>query len=111
MPLLNFEAASPVRVQIKTGPAGLAGVLIQQDPSDPKRLLPIASYSHTLEANEKPMSLLELELRALHETLSKLRVFCAYCRKLVIEASPELRHLIRLAPKLHPRLWALIIDI
>lgn len=57
------------------------------------------------------LSRLELEIRALQETLSKLRHITAYTATLEVQASEEARHLISLAPRLHPDLWARIIDI
>jgi hypothetical protein len=57
------------------------------------------------------MSRLELEVRAIQDVLAKLRNFTAYCKTLEIEATTEVRHLVRVAPRLHPQLWALVIDI
>ena len=91
LPVINFNPASPTRLQYRVGPAGLAGVLLQQDPSRPNRWLPIASHSRTLEASELLLSRLELEVRTIWEVLSKLRNMAAYCRHLEIESSPEVR--------------------
>ena len=50
-------------------------------------------------------------MRALQETLSKLRNIAVYASKLEVQASEELKYLVRMAPKLHPQLWAKIVDI
>ena len=66
-----------------TGPAGFAGVALQQDPQAP-RWLPVGSFSRTWDAEELLKSRLELEIRALQETLSKLRHLTAYCATLEV---------------------------
>ena len=81
LPVLNFEPTAPVRLQYRVGPAGMAGVLLQEDPKEP-RWLPIASHSRTLTAGEMLLSRLELELRCVQEVLSKLRPITAFCQHL-----------------------------
>ena len=56
-------------------------------------------------------SRLELELCCVQEVLSKLRPITAYCKSLEVEATEQLCHLLRMEAKLHPRLWARIVDI
>ena len=73
--------------------------------------MPVGSHSRTWEAGELLLSRLELEVRAIQETLSKLRHITAYSANLEVQVSEEARHLISLAPRLHPDLWARIIDI
>ena len=110
LPVLNFEPSSTVKLHYRVGPAGMAGVLLQQDPREP-RWLPIASHSRTFTAGELLLSRLELELRCVQEVLSKLRPITAFCSDLQVEATEELRHLLRLQSRLHPRLLARIIDV
>ena len=71
----------------------------------------MASHSRTLEPGELLLSHLELQVRALQEVLSKLRHITAYCAQLEVQASRELRHLVMMAPRLHPELWVRVIDI
>ena len=44
LPVINFDPASPVRVQLALGPAGFAGILLQKDPAG-SRWLHIAAHS------------------------------------------------------------------
>lgn len=57
--------------------------------------LPVASHSRTWEPSELwEVSIPELEVRAIHETLSKLRHIAAYCESLEVFASDTARMLI-----------------
>ena len=62
----------------------------------------MATHSRTWDSGELLISRLELEVRALQETLSKLRHITVYASKLEVQATEELRYLVRMAPKLHP---------
>jgi hypothetical protein len=52
-----------------------------------------------------------LELKALREGCWKLSEFTAYASNLSIKISPELKALLKIAPKAHPELHALLIDL
>ena len=99
--MLNFNLKEVSRVQYKVGPAGFAGILLQKDPATTK-WLPVATHSRTWDSGELLISRLELEVRALQDTLSKLRHIAVYASKLEVQASEELKYLVRMAPKLHP---------
>ena len=62
--MLNYEPGWPTRLKTHTGPLGLAAVLLQEDPKQKKRWLPVATYSRVLTASEESVSILELELIA-----------------------------------------------
>ena len=55
--------------------------------------------------------MLELEIRAIEETLSKHKHLAAFSAHLELACSEGARQLIRMAPRLHPDLWVRIIDI
>jgi hypothetical protein len=90
-------------VQYKVGPAAFAGILLKKDPATTK-WIPVATYSRTWDSGKLLISKFELEMRALQETLSKLRHITDYASKLEVQASEELQYLARMAPKLHPQL-------
>ena len=52
-----------------------------------------------------------LELKALHESTWKMGKFMAFSQKLVMQVTPELRTLLKVAPKAHPELQVMLIDV
>jgi hypothetical protein len=52
-----------------------------------------------------------LELKALREGCWKLSEFTAYASNLSMKITPELKALLKIAPKAHPELHALLIDL
>ena len=73
--------------------------------------MPVASWGHCLEPLEKMESRVLLELKALHEGTWKMVEFTAFSQKLIMQVTPELRALLKVAPKAHPELQAMLIDI
>ena len=52
-----------------------------------------------------------LELKALREGAWKMGEFMAFSQKLTMQVTPELQALLKVAPKAHPELQAMLIDI
>ncbi len=52
-----------------------------------------------------------LELKAVREGCWKLSEFTSYAKKFSLKVSPELKALLKVAPKAHPELQAMLIDL
>jgi hypothetical protein len=52
-----------------------------------------------------------LELKALREGCWKLSEFTAFASTLTMKVSPQLKALLKIAPKAHPELHAMLIDL
>ena len=52
-----------------------------------------------------------LELKALHEGAWKMGKFMVFSQNLIMQVTPELRALLKVAPKAHPELQAMLIDV
>ena len=110
IPHLNFDPDAPLRLEVHTGPAGLAGVLLQKDPAASCHL-PIASYSRTWGNKEFLASPLALEVVAIQETLSRLSHYTAFSQHIQLPCSAAFRALMQSNPHLHPKLQAQLLDI
>ena len=73
--------------------------------------MPVASWGHCLKPLEKMESRVLLELKALREGAWKMGEFMAFSQKLIMQVTPELRALLKVAPKAHPELQAMLIDV
>ena len=73
--------------------------------------MPVASWGRCLEPLEKMESRALLELKALHEGAWKMGEFTAFSQKLVMQVTPEFRALLKVMPKAHPELQAMLIDV
>ena len=73
--------------------------------------MPIASWGHWLEPLEKMESRILLKLKALHKGARKMGEFMAFSQNLIMQVTPELRALLKVAPKAHPELQAMLIDV
>ena len=74
--------------------------------------MPVASWGRCLEPLEKMESCVLLELKALREGTWKMGKFTAFSQKLIMQVTPELWVLLKVALKAHLELQAmLIIDI
>ena len=51
-----------------------------------------------------------LELKALHEGTWKMGEFTVFSQKLIMQVTPELRALLKVVPKAHPELQAMLIN-
>lgn len=109
VPLVNFDPASPLRVETYYGPNGLIGTLLQDDPNG-STYLPIASHARLWTDAETLLSPLALETKAIQETLSKLSYITAYAR-IQLPCSPAFKALMLAFPRLHPKLCAQLVDI
>ena len=52
-----------------------------------------------------------LELKALHEGAWKMGKFMVFSQNLIMQVTPELRALLKVALKAHPELQAMLIDV
>ncbi len=64
-----------------------------------------------METMEFEQSRLLLELKAAREGCWKLADFTAYAKRFTIKISPELKALLKIAPKAHPELQAMLVDL
>ena len=79
--------------------------------SKPRTWTPIASWGRCIEPLEKMESRVLLELKALHEGAWKMGKFMTFSQKLTMQVTPELRALLKVVPKAHPELQAMLIDV
>ena len=68
-------------------------------------------FGHCLELLEKIESCILLELKALQEGAWKMGKFTAFSQQLVMQVTLELHALLKVVPKAHPELQAMLIDI
>ena len=73
--------------------------------------MPVASWGRCLEPLEKMESRVLLELKALHEGAWKMGKFMAFSQQLTMQVTPELQALLKVAPKAHPELQAMLINV
>ena len=73
--------------------------------------MPIASWGHCLELLEKMESRVLLELKALLEGAWKMGEFTAFSQQLTMQVTPEMRALLKVMPKAHLELQAILINI
>ena len=73
--------------------------------------MPVASWGHCLKPLEKIESCILLELKALREGTWKIGKFMAFSQQLTMQVTPELRALLKVVPKAHPELQAMLIDV
>ena len=73
--------------------------------------MPVASWGRCLELLEKMESHILLELKALQEGTWKMVEFMAFSQQLTMQVTPELRALLKVAPKAHLELQAMLIDV
>ena len=98
-------------METRVSSRGIATLLLQQHPGKPRAWMPVASWGHCIEPLEKMESRVLLELKALHEGAWKMGEFTALSQKLVMQVTPELWALLKIAPKAHPELQAMLIDV
>ena len=101
MEVMNFEPNQPARLVVHTGPIGLAGILLQEDPEKKKHWVPVGSYSRTFSTQELLLSRPALEIIACQEALGKLRHMTTYTGQLEVGLSDTARALIKGVTSLH----------
>ena len=89
----------------------IATLLLQQYLDKPRTWMPVASWGHCLEPLEKIESCILLELKALHEGAWKMGKFMAFSQHLVIQVTPEPCALLKVMPRAHLELQAMLIDV
>ena len=110
---MNPAMDEELRMEVRLSPGGLAAVVLQRDPQAPRRWLPVSCWGRTLEATERHLPHVVLELMAFREAAWKLADVCAYARpgQLSMAVSAELKALLKLAGKAHPQLQAMLVDL
>ena len=73
--------------------------------------MPIASWNCCLEPLEKMESHVLLELKALRKGAWKIGEFTVFSQQLTMQVTPELCALLKVTPKAHLELQAMLIDI
>ena len=73
--------------------------------------MPVASWGRCLKLLEKIESCVLLELKALQEGAWKMGKFTAFSQQLTMQVTPELWALLKVAPKAHPELKVMLIDV
>ena len=108
---LNADLSEELRMETRVSSRSIAALLLQQHPGKPRTWMPIASWGSCLELLEKMESRVLLELKALHEGAWKMGEFMAFSQNLIMQVTLELRALLKVAPKAHPELQAMLIDV
>ena len=90
---------------------GIAALLLQRHSGKPRTWMPVASKGRCIKPLEKMESRVLLELKALHEGAWKMGEFTAFSQKLTMQVTPELRALLKVTPKAHPELQAMLINV
>ena len=108
---VNMDPNEDARLESRVTQEGLAVLLLQRDPEHKRAWLPVASWGRCLDTGEKFESKVMLELKALREGSWKLSEYTAFHQRLTYVISKELRALLKIAPKAHPQLQALLIDV
>ena len=90
---------------------GIAVVLLQWHPEQPREWAPVATWGCCLDALEQLDSCVLLELKALCEGTYKLLEFTAFAKHLTMRVRKELRALLKVALKVHPELQALLTNL
>ena len=103
---LNADLTAELRMETRVSSHGIAALLLQQHPGKPRTWTPVASWGRCLKPLEKMESHILLELKALREGARKMGEFMAFSQNLTMQVTPELRALLKVAPKAHPELQA-----
>ena len=101
---LNADLSEELRMETRVSSHGIAALLLQRHPGKPRTWTPVASWGRCLELLEKMESCILLELKALHEGAWKMGKFTVFSQKLIMQVTPELRALLKVAPKAHPEI-------
>ena len=108
---LNADLTVELRMETRVSSCGIAALLLQQHLDKPRTWMPVASWGRCLKPLEKMESCVLLELKALREGTWKMVKFTAFSQNLTMQVTPELRALLEVAPKAHPELQAMLIDV
>ena len=108
---LNADLSEELRMETRVSSHGIAALLLQRHPGKPRTWMPIASWGCCLKPLEKMESRVLLELKALQEGTWKMGKFMAFSQNLTMQVTLELRALLKVAPKAHLELQAMLIDV
>ena len=108
---LNSDLSAELRMETRVSSHGIATLLLQQHPGKLRTWMPIASWGRCLEPLEKMESHVLLELKALCKGTWKMGKFTAFSQQLTMQVTLELRALLKVTPKAHPELQAMLIDV
>ena len=108
---LNADLTAELRMETRVSSHGIATLLLQRHPGKPRTWTPIASWGRCLKLLEKMESRVLLELKALQEGAWKMGEFTVFSQQLTMQVTPELRALLKVTPKVHLELQAMLIDV
>ena len=108
---LNADLSKELRMETRVSSCGIAILLLQRHLGKPRTWTPVASWGHCLKLLEKMESRILLELKALREGAWKMGKFTAFSQNLIMQVTPELQALLKVALKAHPELQAILIDV
>ena len=108
---LKGDLSAKLRVEIRVSSHSIAALLLQHYPDKPPTWMPVASRGCYLELLEKLESYILLELKALHDSASKMGEFIAFSQHFVRfqKVTPELNALLKVATKAYPKLNAILL--
>ena len=108
---MNMDPEEELRLETRVVKDGIAVLALQHHPEHRTKWLPVASWGRCLDATEVEDSQTLLEAKALREGSWKLSEYTAFARNLSMVVSKPLRALLKVAPKAHPSLQAMLIDL
>ena len=100
---LNADLSEELRMETRVSSRGIAALLLQRHPGKPRTWTPVASWGRCLKLLEKMESRILLELKALHEGAWKMGEFMAFSQNLIMQVTPELQALLKVAAEGTPR--------
>ena len=108
---LNADLTAELRMKTRVSSRGIAALLLQQHPGKPRTWMPVESWGHCLKPLEMMESRILLELKAPHEGTWKMGEFTVFSQQFTMRITTELWALLKVVPKAHPELQAMLIDI
>ena len=108
---LNADLTVELQMETRVSSHSMAALLLQQHLGKPRTWMPIVSWGRCLKPLEKMESCVLLELKALREGACKMGEFTVFSQQLTMQVTPDLWALLKVAPKAHPELQAMLMDI
>ena len=108
---LNADLLAELCIKTRVSSCGIVTLLLQWHLDKPRTWMPVASWGCCLEPPEKLESHILLELKALGESAWKMGKFTAFSQHLIMQVTLEVCILLKVAPKVHLELQAMLIDI
>ena len=111
VPWIAFDPAQKARVQTRITPDSISTIMLQQDPENSRRWLPVQSWGRMITLAERQQPVPMIEALALQEGLFKMKSHATTSQKLEVLVSPQLQALLKIAHRAHPKLQATLVDI